>query len=61
MIPILIIIAVAVCVSGGAAAAYFWDDIIRLLKGKKIAVMGERTVGKTSLIQFFQQEAVLPC
>lgn len=35
-----------------------WDAIVRLLKGKKVAVLGARTVGKTTLIEFLKKGSV---
>lgn len=49
----LIFIAIAI-IAGGAATtvAVLWDHIISKLKGKKVAVLGARAVGKTHLIKF---------
>lgn len=48
-IPILI--AVTAALIGVGAAALNWDKIIIALEGKKLAVLGERGVGKTCLIK----------
>ena len=48
-IPILIIFGV---VALGTVVALNWDDLVINLKGKKLAVLGEREVGKTHLCQF---------
>ena len=57
MIPIIIAIAVAVA-AAGTIAALNWDEIIKALKGKKLAVLGERKVGKTSLLKFFTEGSI---
>lgn len=50
LIPIIIAVAVAVFATG--AVALNWDKIVIALEGKKLAVLGERRVGKTVLIKF---------
>lgn len=47
-----IIIAFSVGVVGGGTVACKWDDINYALKGKKIAVLGARAVGKTTLLKY---------
>lgn len=50
MLPfILIVVAIGLLVGG---AALKWDDIMIALKGKCIAVLGARGVGKTHLLKF---------
>lgn len=53
-LPILILIVVAVVstLAGGTALAAYWDDLLIALKGKRLAVLGARAVGKTHLIKF---------
>ena len=52
MIPIIIAVVVVAVGAGVTVAALNWDKIIIALKGKKLAVLGENRVGKTSLIKF---------
>ena len=53
MIPIIIAVVVVAAVGAGVTvAALNWDKIIVALKGKKLAVLGEKRVGKTRLIKF---------
>ena len=52
MWPLWIIGLIAASFIGGSGAIVFWNDIWIYLKGKKIAVLGERKVGKTCLIKF---------
>ena len=53
LIPI--IIAVAVGAAGGSVVACNWDNILYAMKGKKIAVLGERAVGKTTLLKYMEK------
>ena len=50
---IIIIIPLLVVLLG--LAALNWDTIIKALKGKKVAVLGARKVGKTRLINFLSK------
>ena len=54
MIFIIVIAAAALL---GAVAAN-WDKIIKALKGKKLAVLGEREVGKTTLLKFLAEGSI---
>ena len=50
-LPIILIwIAGALLVGGGAALG--WNELVFKLKGKRLAILGEREVGKTVLTQF---------
>jgi energy-coupling factor transporter ATP-binding protein EcfA2 len=49
VIPIIIGFSVGVV---GTASVCKWDDINYALKGKKIAVLGARAVGKTTLLKY---------
>jgi hypothetical protein len=40
------------CSAGAVAVALKWDDIVAALRGKRLAVLGARGVGKTHLIEF---------
>lgn len=53
-IPIFIawIVVGAVAATAGTAIAFNWDAIVIALKGKRLAVLGARGVGKTHLIKF---------
>jgi tRNA U34 5-carboxymethylaminomethyl modifying GTPase MnmE/TrmE len=53
LIPIVIALAVG-GVAGGAVASN-WENITYALKGKKIAVLGARTVGKTTLLKYMEK------
>lgn len=53
----IIVIAAAAALLGGTVAAN-WDKIIKALKGKKLAVLGERKVGKTSLLKFLTEGSI---
>ncbi len=57
MIPIIIAIAVVIA-AAGTVAAINWEKIIKVLKGKKLAVLGERKVGKTSLLKFLTEGSI---
>tara|TARA_R110002020_G_scaffold37705_5_gene113692 strand:+ start:10936 stop:11616 length:681 start_codon:yes stop_codon:yes gene_type:complete len=53
--PLPVIAAVILIVAGLSTAAVVtlnWDYILIALKGKRITVLGERGVGKTTLVQF---------
>jgi GTPase SAR1 family protein len=52
-IPIVIALAVG-GVAGGVVASN-WENITYALKGKKIAVLGARAVGKTTLLTYMEQ------
>jgi hypothetical protein len=49
LIPVVIAIVAALI---GGAAVLSWDEILIAWKGKKLAVLGARGVGKTQLISF---------
>ncbi len=51
---LLLIIVFSVGV-GGTTVACKWDDINYALKGKKIAVLGARAVGKTTLLKYLEK------
>lgn len=53
MIPI--IIACLLIGASAATIAWKWEDIEIALKGKKIAVLGARRVGKTTLLTYMSQ------
>ena len=61
MIPIIIIaVVVAAGVGVGGFVAFLnWDKIFIALKGKKLAVLGEKRAGKTSLIKFLTTGSIL--
>lgn len=62
MIPV--IIAGTIALIGSGAAYFFWDDIFdssenkQRLAGKKMAVLGARGVGKTTLYHFLQHSSL---
>ena len=56
--PIIIILAIGLFGIAGAAAAICWDDILIALKGKRLAVLGARGVGKTHLIKFLSSGSI---
>jgi hypothetical protein len=41
--------------AGGATVVLKWEDIIYALKGKKIAIFGERAVGKTTFHTYMRK------
>lgn len=53
LVPIFIAFAVGAVVSG--SVVYKWEDIFYSLQGKKIAVLGARTVGKTTLLKYMEK------
>ena len=55
-LPIIpIVIALTVGFAGGAVASSNWENITYALKGKKIAVLGARAVGKTTLLTYMEK------
>ncbi|MEY3304628.1 MAG: ADP-ribosylation factor-like protein [Pseudanabaena sp.] len=58
LIPI-VIAALAVGAGGGVAVASNWENIKYALKGKKIAVLGARAVGKTTLLKYMEKGILL--
>lgn len=53
LIPI--VIALAVGVTGGVVVSSNWENMMYALKGKKIAVLGARAVGKTTLLKYLEK------
>lgn len=55
--PISIIFGLGCIFLGGSVAtlAFTWENIIFSLRGKKIAVLGERRVGKTTLLTYISK------
>ncbi len=52
-IPVIYLIcAGVVALLGGVAIGINWDTIVRKLTGKRIAILGERGVGKTTMYSF---------
>lgn len=45
-------------VVGGVLITLNWRGIVRVLKGKKVAVLGERGVGKTHLTKFLSEGSI---
>ena len=56
MFIIVVVLAIAAVV--GTVAALNWDEILIALKGKKLAVLGARTTGKTHLIKFLTDGSI---
>jgi GTPase SAR1 family protein len=56
MIEIIIGTLVVLLVGGGVALN--WDNLLTNYKGKKLAVLGARAVGKTSLLNFLRTGSV---
>lgn len=52
MVLPLVLVIIAVVAIGGTVTVLNWDKIVIRLKGKCLAVLGARTVGKTNLVQF---------
>src|SRR5262249_21203756 len=58
-LPVLIWIGIGVVsLLVGTTIAVKWDDIVVALKGKKLAVLGARGVGKTHLITFLSSGSI---
>lgn len=58
-IPLLILIGIGlVVVLGGGAIVLNWDDILVKLRGKHVAVLGARGVGKTHLVKFLTSGSI---
>lgn len=53
LVPIFIAFAVGAVVSGSVVSN--WENIAYSLKGKKIAVLGTRRVGKTTLLKYMEK------
>ena len=53
LVPIFIAFAVGAVVSGSVTSN--WENIVYSLKGKKIAVLGARRVGKTTLFKYMEK------
>lgn len=51
-LAVWIVVASISLLSAGAAVVLNWDDIVSKLKGRRLAVLGARGVGKTQLIKF---------
>jgi energy-coupling factor transporter ATP-binding protein EcfA2 len=54
-VPVLIGIAILLA---GTTIAVKWDDIVIALRGKRLAVLGARGVGKTHLVKFLTTGAI---
>lgn len=59
-VPALVLIGLGVvsALVGGATLAAYWDDIIIAFKGKKLAILGARGVGKTHLSKFLSYGSI---
>lgn len=51
-VPVIIWIAIAVAGALTGGVSLFWDEIVVAWKGKRLAVLGARGVGKTHLVNF---------
>jgi len=59
-LPLILIIIAALGVgAGGATVVYNWDDIYSALRKKKIAVLGERGVGKTTILKYMEKRILI--
>lgn len=58
MLPVLWIVFGVVSLLLGTTIAVKWDDIVVALKGKRVAVLGARAVGKTHLIKFLSSGSI---
>ncbi|MYM98739.1 GTPase domain-containing protein [Duganella vulcania] len=52
VVPLIFVAIGAVSLLLGTTIAVKWDDIVVALKGKRLAVLGARDVGKTHLVKF---------
>jgi hypothetical protein len=58
-LPLLVWIGIGVAsLLAGTTIAKKWDNIVVALKGKRLAVLGERGVGKTHLISFLTSGSI---
>src|SRR4051812_38292644 len=59
-VPVVVfwIIAGGISLLLGTTVAVKWDDIVVALKGKSLAVLGARGVGKTHLITFLTSGSI---
>ena len=55
MIPIILAVLAAAAIAG---VALNWEEIIKALKGKKLAVLGARKTGKTRLVKFLTEGSI---
>jgi hypothetical protein len=56
--PITLTIIIASAVFGGAGTAtvvWKWEDILFALKGKRVAILGVRQIGKTTLFDYIEK------
>lgn len=57
-IPLIFIAIGVAALLAGTAIAVKWDDIVVALKGKRLAVLGARGVGKTHLVKFLTSGSI---
>ena len=59
--PLIIPIIIALAVGGavGGVVVSNWENITYALKGKKIAVLGARAVGKTTLLKYMEKDILI--
>ena len=57
-LPVIFIVVAAIAVLMGTTIAVKWDDIVVALRGKQLAVLGARGVGKTHLVKFLTTGAI---
>lgn len=58
VLPFLIAAAVTLVVGGAAAVVLNWDGIVTAWRGKRVAVLGARGVGKTCLVRFLSTGSI---
>lgn len=60
-LPLIVLIGLGVAAMLAGGATYLkWDEIILALKGKRVAVLGARGVGKTHLVKFLTTGSIPP-
>lgn len=57
-IVVLIVAGIIVAVTGTTITVVKWDKILIALKGKRLAVLGARAVGKTHLVRFLTSGSI---
>ncbi len=57
-IPVFVLVIAAISLLVGTTIAVKWDQILLSLKGKRLAVLGARGVGKTHLIKFLSSGTI---
>lgn len=57
-VVVCVVLALLAALGGGVAVALNWETIVVALKGKRVAVLGARGVGKTHLVNFLSTGSI---